>query len=230
MSAAVRGDVPMRDPGSLDHYELLDVARDASPEEIERAYRIASATWAEGSLATYSLFGDEEVGALRERIEHAFRVLSDADARAAYDSGLAPAEASEPRDADELPFDLDIDLSPEAPEPRAEALPALAGFEESFEEEGVPYDGQRLRRNRLQRGVELDQIARVTKISPTNLRFIEDENFEMLPAAVYVRGFVTAYARALGLDPARVAPDYMERLEEARVESARQASGRRARR
>jgi hypothetical protein len=31
-----------------------------------------------------------------------------------------------------------------------------------------------------------------------------------------VRGFVTAYARAIGLDPKRVASGYMARLEEAR--------------
>jgi flagellar biosynthesis protein FlhG len=218
----------MRDPAELDHYELLDVARDASAEEIERAYRIASATWAEGSLATYSLFSDDEVGSLRERIEHAFQVLSDAEARAAYDRGLAP-EAAQVRIEDDLPFDLDVAL--EAPEARAEALPALAEFVESLEEEGVPYDGQRLRRNRLARGIELDQIARVTKISQTYLRFVEDEHFEGLPAAVYVRGFVTAYARCLGLDPARVAPDYIERLEEARAaQAARHGSGRRGRR
>jgi flagellar biosynthesis protein FlhG len=218
----------MRDPGELDYYELLDVARDASSEEIERAYRIASATWAEGSLAAYSLFSDDESGALRDRIEHAFQVLSSAEARAAYDRGLAP-EAAQVQIEDDLPFDLDIAL--ETPEPRAEALPALPDFEESLEESGVPYDGQRLRRNRLERGIELDQIARVTKINTTYLRFIEDENFEGLPAAVYVRGFVSAYARCLGLDPSRVAPDYMERLEEARVaQSARQGSGRRGRR
>ena len=219
----------MRDPAELDHYELLDVARDASPEEIERAYRLASSTWAEGSLATYSLFSDDEAGVLRDRIEHAFLVLSDAEARAAYDRGLAPEDAPV-RSDDDLPFDLDLSLEP--PETHAaESLPALASFEESIEEAGVPWDGQRLRRNRLQRGIELDQIARVTKINPTYLRFIEDENFEMLPAAVYVRGFVTAYARCLGLDPGRVAPDYMERCEDAlAAQAARQNSGRRGRR
>jgi flagellar biosynthesis protein FlhG len=219
----------MRDPAEADYYELLDVARDASPEEIERAYRIASATWAEGSLATYSLFSDDEAGALRDRIEQAFRVLSDAESRAAYDRGLAP-EPAPVRIEDDLPFDLDVALGPPE-EARAEALPGLADFDESIEEAGVPYDGQRLRRNRLQRGIELDQIARVTKINSTYLRFIEDENFEGLPAAVYVRGFVTAYARCLGLDPARVAPDYIERLEEARAaQAARHGSGRRGRR
>ena len=49
---------------------------------------------------------------------------------------------------------------------------------------------------------------------PDLLRFIEDERFDALPAAVYVRGFVTAYAGCLGLDAERVASGYMERYEE----------------
>jgi len=227
MSAVVRDDFGLRDPSELDYYQLLDVARDATPEEIERAYRIAAATWAEGSLATYSLFGDDEARALRERIDRAFEVLSSAESRAAYDAGLAP-ELAAPRVESGLPFELDLEL--EAPEPPLAALPALTEFDGTLEDSDAPFDGQRLRRIRLERGIEIDQISRVTKINPSYLRFIEDESFERLPAAVYVRGFVCAIARCLGLDPARVAPDYMERLEAARPPGGRQGSARRARR
>lgn len=201
----------MKSITELDHYELLDVSRDASREEIERAYRLAGATWEEGSLATYSLYSDVEAEALRERIEYAYSVLSDADSRAAYDGSLEGRGSR--AEGERVP--LDLELAFEEP-PRAELLPAGLEFEESVEEGGAPYDGARLRRNRLQRGIELDQIARVTKVNPTYLRFIEEDHFEHLPAPVYVRGFVTAYARCLGLDPARVVPDYMERFEASR--------------
>jgi cytoskeletal protein RodZ len=71
-------------------------------------------------------------------------------------------------------------------------------------------------------------------VNPTYLRFIEDDDFENLPAPVYVRGFVSAYARCLGLDPARVVTDYMERFEAARPSAGpadrRLAAGRRGRR
>jgi cytoskeletal protein RodZ len=63
--------------------------------------------------------------------------------------------------------------------------------------------------------VEIDQIAAVTKISPTYLRFLEEERFEDLPAPVYVRGFVGAYARCIGLEPERVVSGYMKGLERA---------------
>jgi flagellar biosynthesis protein FlhG len=218
----------IKSPSEMDHYEVLDVPREAASDEIERAYRMALATFEEGSLATYSLYSEREGELLRERIEHAFRVLSDAEARAAYDQRLGGAHPDERA----LPLPLDLDLSFEEP-PRPELLASLE-FEESFEEDGSPFDGARLRRNRLQRGIELEQIARVTKVNPTYLRFIEDDNFENLPAPVYVRGFVTAYARCLGLEPARVVADYMERFEATRPSAVpadrRLAAGRRGRR
>jgi flagellar biosynthesis protein FlhG len=68
----------------------------------------------------------------------------------------------------------------------------------------------------MQRGFEFEDISGVTKIGVAYLQGIEDEAFDSLPAAVYVRGFVTAYARAIGLDPKRVAASYMPRLEAAR--------------
>jgi flagellar biosynthesis protein FlhG len=223
----------IKSPSELDHYELLDVPREAPADEIERAYRMALATWEGGSLATYSLYNEREIELLRERIEHAFSVLSDVDARAAYDRRLGGSQPEE----HELP--LDLDLSFEEP-PRPELLTASLELEESFEEDGASYDGARLRRNRLQRGVELEQIARITKVNPSYLRFIEDDHFENLPAPVYVRGFVSAYARCLGLDPVRVVTDYMERFEAARPSatpsllsaptSGRLAAGRRGRR
>ena len=80
-----------------DHYELLELPRDASHEDVERAYRMARATWGEDALAAYSVASEAELGALRERVEQAYRVLSDADARGAYDAATAP-------DAKKVPF------------------------------------------------------------------------------------------------------------------------------
>lgn len=199
----------MKTLSELSHYELLEIGRDAGPEEIERAYRMATITYEEGSLATYSLLDDSEATAMRERIEHAYAVLSDNEARDVYDRShggdAAPEEAQTPP--------IEFDLAFEDPVPARSVLGEVAEFEEALEEDDAPYDGARLRRNRLQRGVEIEQIALVTKINPTYLRFIEEERFDDLPATVYVRGFVNAYARCLGLDPSRVVPEYIERFE-----------------
>ncbi len=61
--------------------------------------------------------------------------------------------------------------------------------------------------------MEIEDIARVTKISPTYLRFIEEERFADLPASVYVRGFVTAYADSVGLEGNDVAASYMKNFD-----------------
>jgi len=75
------------------------------------------------------------------------------------------------------------------------------------------FDGERLRHFRIRGGMEIEDIARVTKISPTYLRFIEEERFADLPDSVYVRGFVTAYASCVGLEGKDVAASYMKRFD-----------------
>lgn len=61
--------------------------------------------------------------------------------------------------------------------------------------------GQLLRKHREKRGVTLEKLAQSTKIKEAALRLIEEENYAELPAPVFVKGFVTAYAREVGLDP-----------------------------
>lgn len=213
----------MREIPEQDHYELLELSRDATREDVERAYRMARATWAEGALAVYSVASEAQLASLRERVERAYRVLSDVEARGAYDEALgalSPPARAEP----------DLGFDDEA----AMAAPELPAEIEEFEDLSGPEDGRwsgaSLRRTRLARGLEIEQITEITKVKPAYLRSIEEERFEALPPAVYVRGFVAAYARCLGLDAGRVANDYLERLAAARPSTPqrrRQRSGRR---
>ena len=92
---------------------------------------------------------------------------------------------------------------------------------EDLEDDAVEFDGARLRRARLRRGLELDEISRITKINSVYLSFLEEGRFGELPARVYVRGFVAAYAACIGLDPSRVAASYMKGYEAARPEPQR---------
>jgi flagellar biosynthesis protein FlhG len=194
-----------------DHYEALEVRRSASLEEIERAYRMAQATYVDDSLAGYSVFEEGDVETIRERIEIAYRTLSDAAAREAYDARLERRSAVEPAPAE----------PEEPPEPDSDAASGAATLEpldafDDLDADCGDFDGPRLRRVRLRQGVELDDIASVTKVNPTYLSFIEEERFDDLPAAVYVRGFVIGYASCVGLDAKRVASSYMNRYEESR--------------
>jgi flagellar biosynthesis protein FlhG len=245
----------MKSLAELDHYEVLEVPRDARPEEIERAFALVRSAYEGDALAGYSVVPPEEAKRWRERIDEAWRVLSDPVARSVYDRSLAAAVAV--LDAEEDPFgDAGFGAEtagagcPAAPAARAplpeapgappaplapaarplrvephEADPALprdlAPFEESDDGEGAEWTGPRLRRARLLRGLEIDDVAASTKVNPTYLRFLEEERFDDLPAVVYVRGFVSAYARLLGIDPAQVAPGYVARCEEHRRQKPR---------
>jgi hypothetical protein len=57
-----------------------------------------------------------------------------------------------------------------------------------------------LRTGRVQRGMSLDDVARVTKIQPRILERIEAGKLDGLPAEVFVRGFIRSFARCIGLD------------------------------
>ena len=79
--------------------------------------------------------------------------------------------------------------------------------------------GEKLRKQREQRGISLDAISNTTKISPRMLRAIEDEHFDQLPGGVFNKGFVRAYARQVGLDEEEAVSDYLAALRESQVQS-----------
>ena len=69
--------------------------------------------------------------------------------------------------------------------------------------------GARLKREREQRGVTLDDIALTTKIGKRFLTALEEEHFDQLPGGIFSKGFVRAYARHLGIDEEQAVADYL---------------------
>lgn len=61
--------------------------------------------------------------------------------------------------------------------------------------------GETLRSTRERRGITVEQVAQDTRISLRFIEALEDEQFDELPAPVYVRGFLRSYANYLKLDP-----------------------------
>jgi cytoskeleton protein RodZ len=60
--------------------------------------------------------------------------------------------------------------------------------------------GEDLRTERLTRGVALEEITAVTKISQRHLVALEQERFRLLPGGILSKGIVRGYTGALGLD------------------------------
>lgn len=218
-----------------DYYEILEVPRNGTPAQVDRAYRIALATYRPMSMATYSIFSDEESQTILGRIEEAYTVLSDRRRRWEYDQQLArrartPVAA---RVATETPVRLHTEAAGRgscvAKKPQAEPVvpgvesrtgagvegwfDAEEGGDEALGPEDGAYDGGVLRRIRMSRGIDLEQVAATTKVNPHYLACIEEERFDSLPPAVYVRGFVTAFANLLGLDGPAVARCYVARMQ-----------------
>src|SRR5215471_6647305 len=69
--------------------------------------------------------------------------------------------------------------------------------------------GEELRRERLIRDVSLEEISAATKISVRLLTALESSDVSKLPAPVYSRGFIRAYAKYLGLDPDEMINAYL---------------------
>lgn len=73
----------------------------------------------------------------------------------------------------------------------------------------MPGFGEQLERERMKRGIKLEQISERTKISTRMLRALETEEFEKLPGGVFNRGFVRSYARYLGMNEEQAVADYV---------------------
>jgi cytoskeleton protein RodZ len=69
--------------------------------------------------------------------------------------------------------------------------------------------GARLKREREQRKITLDDISISTKIAPRFLLALEEEQFDQLPGGIFNKGFVRAYARHLGLDENQAIADFV---------------------
>src|SRR3954451_20158328 len=72
--------------------------------------------------------------------------------------------------------------------------------------------GNSLREARVRRGVDFAQAELTTKIRGKYLRALEDEQFDMLPAETYVKGFLRTYAEYLGLDGQLYVDEYNSRF------------------
>lgn len=59
--------------------------------------------------------------------------------------------------------------------------------------------GTYLRREREQRGISLEEIADTTRIPMRTLEHIETGRFDEMPGETFTKGFLRAYARAMGV-------------------------------
>lgn len=195
------------------HYELLEVPPTASFEDIRRANRRIRDIYGAESIATSGLYDPASLEAVHRRLDLAYTTLMDAARRKEYDLELFP---------DGVP--MPISAPPAEPQVQTRPTPKLS--EDSVMTAVRPpmpelssrteFSGPLLRQIREAVGVELREIAERSKIGMAYLHALEGEVFAKLPAPVYVRGFLSEYARILGLDAERVKQTYLDRYRAAR--------------
>lgn len=212
------------------YYELLEVPPQAGPTEIYNAYQRARTTYSPSSPALYSMFSPEEAKELMLLIEEAYQTLSHQGRRREYDVkiGLLDPQVQPPKPAMSIkqeraakkvddPWVGPVRVTPRSKEvaPSGFARTKFSTYEVNvaFENEfnaAEQLDGPYLQKIRLYKGVSLEQISDEIRVAKAVLVAMEANDMDPLPVAVFTRGFVVQYARALGLDEKKTADAYMK--------------------
>lgn len=196
----------------------------ASPSEISHAYRDAFELYQDDSMAASSFFADSERREILARLEEAYLTLINSESRAVYDRSLMEMGIMEEENRYQdhskrvMPiFDIRREQThypwlsqvPAAGKSRAAGNPSI---QEILQKERLT--GQDLRRIRTTLGLTLAQIFLQTRIAIGTLEAIEDDRFDHLPPAVYLKGFLKSYAQCLQIDADAVAQAYMKHVKE----------------
>jgi hypothetical protein len=75
--------------------------------------------------------------------------------------------------------------------------------------------GQQFRAARERKRINISRAAALTRIKVQHLEMMENDDFSTMPAPTYAKGFIRIYAGFLGLDPAPLVQEYVDRHQNA---------------
>ncbi len=184
-------------------YDLLEIYPGASEEEVRRGLKQVRDYFGADGLAVRGVCTEEERKDYQWRAEAAHETLIDRSKRREYDRATFPDgfPAFKEQFSDGRRGITGRVQSPHDSLPRVELT------------DDQMVDGAFLGKVRRERGIELEDISNRAKISISYLKALEEERFMDLPEAVYVRGFVTEYARYLKINSQRAVDDFMATYE-----------------
>jgi DnaJ-class molecular chaperone len=210
----------MKRLAEVNYYDLLDISPKASFEEVQAAYDEAMAAYASDSIVTYSLFTKQEREQVVARLLEAYKTLTNTHLRREYNELLIKKGELSPDETQGL-----ASKGTGMPETRLrEVTVESIAHEKEFSGAGeTPADnlelfaahtyitGSSIRMVRTNREMSLEEVYRKTNIPKQTLEDIEEDNFERLPALVYLKGFLKVYAQALMVDQALMVNGYVKR-------------------
>lgn len=204
------------------YYQILKLLPDATPGAIHRAYREALAIYDEDALATYSLFSEDQREIILQTISEAYRTLSNENKRTAYnqmliDTGQVDAALFSTKElkqlaalADDKEVSKNQSLSTWIKK-RSDEKEVKSVKDHILSKDWV--SGSDLKKFREILGIEPDEIYEITRISGSMLKLIEENQFDGLPADIYLKQFLRSYAETLQLDPQRVVEGYLKHMD-----------------
>ena len=182
----------------MNYYEILEVSPKATEEEIRIAWEKLKAIYTPNSPGINVLFTPKEIKEIHDKVEEAYRILCDPRSQRDYDAMLrGEGEKSA--------------ISPPNPAVTHRIL-SSDKIREILGDADITWSGEYLCKIRQHFSLNLNEVAVETKVGKHNLKAIEEEDIQALPAPVYLKGFLRTYAKALGLDPYRVTEEYLERI------------------
>jgi curved DNA-binding protein CbpA len=201
------------------YYKILQVSANAGADEIKRAYRNALAIYAQESIVTYSLFSQEQREALLQAIEMAFGTLINEGKRSLYnqmliDTGQVEATVFSTQVQRNLAVYSDAQSTSKEKSlsqwvQKKTQEPAIQQLIEEIQSKEL-LSGIELKQLREAYGIEIHEIYAITRISGDTLKMIEANQFQDLPAEIYLKQFLKAYADILHLNPQHVVESYLK--------------------
>jgi DnaJ-class molecular chaperone len=216
----------MRRLTEQNYYELLGVSPRDSFEEIQAAYDEAVNTYSGDSVATYSLLTPEERQHVLTRLVDAYKTLTNSHLRREYNQLLIEKGEVSPQELG--PYSVEETARPEG-ELKEVSVESFS-TDEKTGSQGETYGsnldlfdgyasvtGRSIKMVRLARDMSLEEVYRKTNVPKQTLEAIEEDDYQRLPALVYLKGFLKVYADALKVDPAQMVDGYVKRFLEWRT-------------
>lgn len=203
------------------YYELLDVSPQASTQEVRWAYDQAMSIYAADSLPTYSLLPEKERELILSRLVDAYKTLTNGQLRAEYNQLLLESGELIAEELGLSSLKESGTINGKLREVKVESLltgdkttesPVLSA-EDGFDLIDIDstVSGKDIQALRIAREISVEDINRKTNIPKKTLEDIEEERFEELPALVYLKGFLKAYARILNVNEGQMVDGYVKR-------------------
>ncbi|MBN2134973.1 MAG: helix-turn-helix domain-containing protein [Acidobacteria bacterium] len=204
------------------YYDILNIKPDATKTEVVESYQRLKKIFSEESNSIYGLFSPHMLSEKIQEIELAYQILSEGTKREKYDEELQSKEIVPITDIEGvIPIKTYKKIEEEvdekrhtvtiAPDEKTDDKPKPEKIEGPLPnlDDEEPFRGKTIEKLRKHKNITLDQISQETKIKVQILLAIENEEFDLLPAKPYLRGFLTHISRIIGIKPERLIRDYI---------------------